>query len=310
MSTKVKVEKLSTFTGHRDCVYTLEPSMEPHLLFSAAGDGMVVQWNLDQPDQGQLIARVPASVYALHCQPVARWLWVGQNFEGLHLIDLDSRREIKSLKLTASAIFDIKSDGNALFVATGDGMVTVVDATTFAVRKHIKASDKSARCLAINPASGELAVGYSDHHIRVFDLATFALKHVIEAHTNSVFTLQYAPDGQYLLSGSRDAHLKIWDVANHYILAHSVVAHMYAINHICFSPDGKYFLSCSMDKSIKVWDAEAVKLLKVIDRTRHAGHGTSVNKLLWTDYRDQFVSCSDDRTLSVWKLETGENFST
>ncbi len=304
MLRKVQVEKVSTFTGHRDCGYTLEPSAGPNLLFSAAGDGMVFQWNLAQPDQVQLVAQLPASVYALHYQPVSRRLWIGQNFEGLHLIDLDSLREIKSLKITASAIFDIKSDGDNLFAATSDGMLTVVDGVTFAVRKHLKASDKSARCLAVNRASSELAVGYSDNYIRVFDLDTFALKHVVEAHTNSVFTLQYTPDGQYLLSGSRDAHLKIWDVSNHYILAHSVVAHMYAINHISFSPDGKCFLTCSMDKSIKVWDAEAVKLLKVIDRARYAGHGTSVNKLLWTSYQNQFVSCSDDRTLSVWKLES------
>jgi WD40 repeat protein len=77
---------------------------------------------------------------------------------------------------------------------------------------------------------------------------------------------------------------------------------MYAINHVCFSPDGRYFLTCSMDKSIKVWDAGTTRLLKVIDRARYAGHGTSVNKLLWTGYHDQIVSCSDDRTLSVWKL--------
>jgi WD40 repeat protein len=57
-----------------------------------------------------------------------------------------------------------------------------------------------------------------------------------------------------------------------------------------------------MDKSIKVWDAEEYKLLKVIDKSRHAGHGTSVNKLLWTPFNDQLISASDDRTLSVWQI--------
>jgi WD40 repeat protein len=57
-----------------------------------------------------------------------------------------------------------------------------------------------------------------------------------------------------------------------------------------------------MDKSIKVWDAEALRLLKVIDRSRHAGHGTSVNKVLWSNYRDQLLSASDDRTISVWNI--------
>jgi WD40 repeat protein len=80
------------------------------------------------------------------------------------------------------------------------------------------------------------------------------------------------------------------------------VAHLYAINHLDFSPNGKHFVTCSMDKSIKVWDAEKLKLLKVIDRARHAGHGTSVNKVLWTKYQDQLLSASDDRTISVWNL--------
>ena len=58
-----------------------------------------------------------------------------------------------------------------------------------------------------------------------------------------------------------------------------------------------------MDKSIKVWDTTELKLLKVIDKARHAGHGTSVNKLLWTSFNDQLISASDDRTLSVWSLK-------
>jgi WD40 repeat protein len=81
---------------------------------------------------------------------------------------------------------------------------------------------------------------------------------------------------------------------------------MYAINHLAFSPDNKHFVTCSMDKSIKVWDAEKLALLKVIDRSRHAGHGTSVNKVLWTNYDNQLLSASDDRTISVWSI----NFET
>jgi WD40 repeat protein len=81
-----------------------------------------------------------------------------------------------------------------------------------------------------------------------------------------------------------------------------VAAHLFAINHIAFSPSGEYFATASMDKSIKIWKADELKLLKVIDKGRHAGHGTSVNKLVWTDFKNQLVSASDDRTISVWNL--------
>ncbi|MBC7921818.1 MAG: WD40 repeat domain-containing protein [Ferruginibacter sp.] len=299
----MKVDKIATLTGHRDCVYALEGADEPHRFFSAGGDGLVVQWNLQNPSDGELIARVPASVYAIRYRRETDQLWVGQNFEGIHVIDLRKREEQKSLKLTAAAIFDIQFWDDYALVGASDGTLIVVSVPDLAVRKHLRASDKSVRCLALNPLRREVAVGYSDSFIRVFSLDDFRLKHAFEAHANSVFTLAYAPDYRYLLSGSRDAHLKIWNAEPPYALHQSIVAHTYAINHVTYRPDGRLFATGSMDKSIKVWDAHAFRLLKVIDRARHAGHGTSVNKLLWTEYANQLVSGSDDRTLSVW--ETG-----
>jgi WD40 repeat protein len=60
-----------------------------------------------------------------------------------------------------------------------------------------------------------------------------------------------------------------------------------------------------MDKSIKVWDTAQLKLLKVIDRARHTGHGTSVNKLLWMPFHNYLASASDDRSISIWDIEFG-----
>jgi WD40 repeat protein len=169
-----------------------------------------------------------------------------------------------------------------LFVASGDGMVSLVDSDSLIIKKRTMASEKNARTIAVNEKRGEIAVGYSDHFIRVFDIEGLELKEEWKAHENSVFTLRYTPDQNFLMSGSRDARLKVWDAQKKYVKSAEVVAHMYAINHLDFSPDGKHFVTCSMDKSIKVWDLAELRLLKVIDRSRHAGHGTSVNKLLWT----------------------------
>ena len=298
----IAVEKIDTFSGHRDCVYALSSGTAPQEFFSAGGDGMVVRWNLHKPDLGELFAQVKASVYAIQLDHARNQLWVGQNFEGIHLIDVATKQAINSLKITASAIFDIQFFQNSAFVALGDGTIVVIDIDTFSVRKHIKASDKSARCIAVNPHAKEFAVGYSDGFIRVFGLENFEMRYVIWAHSNSVFALQYSPDYKILLSGSRDAHLKSWNVWDNYELSYQVAAHLFAINHLSFSPDGSRFVSCSMDKSIKVWDSTRLKLLKVIDKARLAGHGTSVNKVLWTHFNNLMVSCSDDRKISVWKI--------
>lgn len=299
----IKVDKIDTFTGHRDCVYALENSGDKHRFFSAAGDGFVVRWNLEKPDVGELIAKVGHSVYAMVYLAKQNQLWVIENFEGVHVIDIETKQEIKSLKLAQTNYFDIQIYQNQAFVAGGDGIISVIEIDSFSFKKHIKASEMSVRCLAINPVERELAAGFSDNTIKIFDLQTFQLKKVIEAHSNSVFALKYSPDFRFLLSGSRDARLKVWNVEHNYLLEKEIVAHTFAINNIVFSPDEKLFATCSMDKSIKIWDAETFKLLKVIDRARHAGHGTSVNKLFWSSYDELIVSGSDDRTISVWKLE-------
>ncbi|WP_128543001.1 WD40 repeat domain-containing protein [Larkinella soli] len=298
----MQVKKIDTFAGHRDGVYTLEEGGSPTEFFSAGADGLVVRWQLDKPDLGTLLARVPASVYAIAFDPEQKQLWVGQNYDGIHVLTPSDKQEIRSAQITPAAIFDIRFHEDTAWVALSDGVVVVMDKAAFAVKKHLKASDKSARCIAVNPGGREVAVGYSDHGVRIFDLDSLVLKRVIPAHSNSVFTVQYSPDGRFLLTAGRDAHLKVWNAAGGYTLHQDIVAHLFAVNHICYSPDGALFATCSMDKSVKVWDAETFRLLKVIDRARHAGHGTSVNRLWWSSYRQQLVSCSDDRLISVWEI--------
>ncbi len=300
----IQVQKIDTFSGHRDSVYALQPTFTAERFFSAGGDGLVVQWDLTRPDWGEVVAQVPASIYALSYHDLTGHLWIGQNYEGIQIINPQDKQIVSSINLTNAAIFDIQFFEDKAFLALSDGILMVLDQVHLAVRKHIKASTQSARCIAINASSREIAVGYSDHSIRIFDIDDFSLKYTLQAHTNSVFTVCYSPDGQFLLSGSRDAHLKIWEVKNNYALHQDIVAHLFAINHIVYSPDKRWIATCSMDKSIKIWEADTFKLKKVIDRARHAGHGTSVNKLLWTAYEQQLVSGSDDKRISVWSIKS------
>ncbi|MEH0155819.1 WD40 repeat domain-containing protein [Limibacter armeniacum] len=301
MIKRIEIEKLGTFTGHRDCIYSLEPNLEENGFFTSGSDGLVAKWNLSNPDQGTLVAKIPNTVYAMVRIPGEEILVVGQNFEGIHIIDLTVNKEKASLKLTDKAIFDIKFSNGKLYIAVGEGELIKVSYPELLIEKRLKISDQHLRALAVNEQENTLAVGSSDNSITLLDLDTLALKQKVSGHTNSVFALTYDTKYNHLLSGSRDAHMKVWDAQDGYGLKEDIVAHMYTINHIAYRKDGKFFATCSKDKSVKVWDARTFRLLKVIDKARHAGHGTSVNKLLWLS-DDELVSCSDDRSISVWKI--------
>ena len=300
---KIQVNKFQTLTGHNDCIYALTEGSDPRFFYTGAGDGMVVEWDLDLPTDGKLIAKLPHSVYAMEVDKERNLLFIGHNFEGIHVIDLNENKEVWSLKITDQAIFDIKIFGNEAFVGTGDGVLLVLDIPNQSLRKRIKLSSKSIRVMTVSPIKKHLAIGLSDHTIKVLDLRNdFQPVANLTGHTNSVFALAYSPDENTLVSGARDARLKFWNTAD-YIHEETIVAHMYAINYLSFKEDGSLLVTCSMDKSIKVWDAEEKKLLKVIDKARNAGHGTSINKVLWSTYSGQVISVSDDRTISIWQIE-------
>ena len=302
--TTIQVEKIQTLTGHDDCLYTLEKINDTKFV-SAGGDGIVALWDLKEKGDGKMVARVPSSVYGMSFQEQKQLLVIGQNFSGVHLIDVFNKKEVGSVALTTASIFDIQTSEEFIWVACGDGEVITLD-WDLKVLCRKKYSEKSARTIAIHPGGKELAVGFSDNRIRILDPETLEIRKEFEAHKISVFTLQYHPHLPLLVSGSRDAKIKFWDIHQDYHLVEEVPAHMFAINHIDFSPEGQYFVSCSMDKSIKVWDANTFKLLKVIDKSRHAGHGTSVNKLLWMPHNEWLISCSDDRTISIWDVNFTE----
>ncbi len=300
---KIQVNKLHTLTGHNDCIYALVEGSNPRFFYTGSGDGMVVEWDLDRPKDGRLIAKVPHSVYALTVDKERNLLVVGHNFEGIHVIDLKGHKEIWNLKLTEQAIFDLKIVGDDLLVGTGDGILILVDMKEKSVKRHIKLSDKSIRVMAVAPQSQKLALGLSDHSIKILDSNNLYQPVAnLVGHMNSVFALGYSPDEKILVSAGRDAHLKFWNSTT-YELEENIVAHMFAINYLTYRMDGKFLATCSMDKSIKIWDVEHRKLVKVIDKARNAGHGTSINKILWSTYSGRIVSVSDDRTISIWQLE-------
>ena len=298
--------RLATLAGHSDAVYALAGRPGSGHVFSGSADGMVVAWDAAHPEaDGQLLARVENSVYALLELPARGLLLLGHNFQGVQAIDLQTKTLAFATALPPVAIFEMvySESRQRLYCALGDGTLAVLRGADFRLENLLRLSDKSLRCLALHEGRGELAVGASDWKTYVLDLDSLALKTTLTEATNSVFTLAYSPDGQHLLAAGRDAHLRRYRATDGYPLADSVVAHMYAVNHLAFSGDGRYLASCSLDKSIKLWDSASLALLRVLDRVRAAGHGTSVNKLVWPGTQQRLVSCSDDRSLAVWQIE-------
>ncbi len=297
----MEIQRIDTFSGHKAPIYSLEEGREPHFIYSAGSDGWVVEWNLQKPDVGKVLANIEGSVYCLKLDRSTNIFWIGQNFEGIHGFQVNDQSRVFSIAMPKKAIFDICFWDNQVWVAHDHGLISVVDRESQQIIKHIKSGDKSARkfCLL---GQDKIAIGFSDGFIRVFN-KNFEMEFAWLAHQLSVFSMIYEDSSHSLISVGRDAKIKRWLLEGENTrLVQEVPAHIYAIHDLVVSPDQQFFASASMDKTIKIWRANDLTLLKVIDAPRYGSHKNSVNKLLWSAYLDYLVSASDDKNISIWKI--------
>ena len=292
----IQINKRSTFTGHTSGIYDLK-ALNNHEFLSAGGDGQIVKWNLQDFDNGQLIARVHSNVYGI-CVDDSRAL-IGENSRAIHMINLKNSEVMRSVEVK-SPVFVIERINDHYFVGTGAGELLIFDLSLDYVQKF-QYSSKSLRTISANET--DIALGYSDNIIRILNRKSLKVKYEISEHKLSVFSVIYHPKTNELISTGRDAQIKIWNTDNHYQVSKSIAAHMNASNHLVFHPQLNYLASGSMDKSIKIWDGTTFALLKVIDKARYEGHRNSVNRLLWMDFDNLLVTCSDDQTIAVWDIK-------
>jgi WD40 repeat protein len=292
------INSVAVYSGHRDCIYAMCAGFRADTFITSGADGLIVEWDLHKPDEGRLLAQVEGSVYALFPSKEEEVLYVGHNFKGVHRIAPIAGKELNSAAITNQPIFDLVVWKGLLFAACGDGQLVIMHAEDLSVIRKVPISTKSLRCLSLHPLLPILTIGTSDFGIYHFDLETgvCAEKHV--GHQNSVFTVCYDFKGN-LFSAGRDAMIVAWQEGKP---VKKIAAHLYSIHHLAMHDKGNLMASASMDKSIKLWDMESLELLKVIDKGRHAGHGTSVNKVLWLPGRDLLISAGDDRSIRIWNI--------
>lgn len=297
------IKKIHSCTGHRAALYALAPSRDERHFLSAGGDGWVVEWSLDDPETGQLVASVETQIFSLLHLPEHNLLVAGNMNGGVHWIDWSDGLRTRNVQHHQQGVYDLLSVGEWLYSAGGDGLLTRWSVPEGRTVESVQLSNRPLRALAYAAARQELAIGASNGSIYLLDEATLAVRRTLpNAHLPSVFTVAYSPDQQRLLSGGRDALLRVWDLGRDAPCILELPAHRFTLNHLTFSPDGRLFATASRDKTFKIWDATTCQLQKVVDTLRYGGHINSVNRLLWLP--DNLITASDDRSAMLWEIRS------
>lgn len=306
----LKIEKIAECLGHTAAIYALAEAPTAGNFYSAGGDGLLVEWQIGQPDLGKAVANVGEQIFSIASQihsssliPHPSKQFVGTMNGGIFQVVPNQPEQTRNIRHHAQKpVFGLQWIENQLISIGGDGFLTRWDAEKLLPSESFKLSNHALRSLAFSESRGELAVGSSDGSLFLMDSESLFLKKTLPAaHGSSIFSLAFSPDENFLLSGGRDAMLRRWDLNSDFQKTHELPAHRFTVNDLRFSPDGQLLATASRDRTVKIWDSENLKLLKVVDSVRSGGHLNSVNRLLWLD--GFLISSSDDRSLKIWRIQ-------
>ncbi|HYV91078.1 MAG TPA: WD40 repeat domain-containing protein [Chitinophagales bacterium] len=298
------VNQIAKLTLHQGSIYSLEKGENENYFFSGGSEGIVARWDVETLDKPIAVAKIDGQIFAMLFLPEKNHLLIGTMSGGLHVIDLNKKKELHYITFHELSIFDIKVHEGKVFVCSKDGTLSIWNAESYQLEKVITVSDQSLRMIAFHPEKNEAAMGSSDNKIYLLDIDQLQIISVLEGPDNSVFSVCYNEVGSELIAGSRDAQLYIYDLKQQR-LRFQLKAHLYTINHLTLILGNKFVASASRDKTIRIWDAKSFELQKSLDKEKYDGHVNSVNKLLWLHSRNFLISASDDRSIIVWKIKNG-----
>lgn len=297
----LQVEKLFQVAAHSGSIYSIISDSD-EFVYTAGSEGVVLKWNIQSPDSAIAVAKVSGQIFSLYLFQSLNQLWVGTMSGAVHVLDLNSKKEIHHFVNHTASVFDIQlSHDGKIFIASKDGSISIWKATTSQFLQTIFVAEGGLRKITFHPTRNEMAIGSSDNIIYIFSTDNYELIKKIEAHANSIFSLCYSTGGEHLFSGGRDAMLYCWDVLNNYHELKKLPAHLYTINDIVLL-NGNLMATAGRDKHVKIWNADNLKLIKVLDKEKFEGHKNSVNKLCWLNKQKILLSVSDDRSMIAWRI--------
>ncbi|MDE3258695.1 MAG: Ig-like domain-containing protein [Gemmatimonadota bacterium] len=262
-----------TLYGHVQ-INSMALSDDGNILATALSNSQVDLWNTSTQSRIATLSwdaslTAPHVLQSVAISPDGGTLAAGSLYR-LHLWDLETRREISTLKKHPGWIPSAAFSPDGALLATGGGVV---------------------------PDGGQ------DRTIRLWDVTSRTVVSMLEGHMNDVMSLSFSPEGSTLASGSRDNTARLWDVASRTEIA-TLAGHGSAVRAVSFSTDGSILASGAEDHTIKLWEVGTWSLIG----TMH--NRSSVFSLAFSRDGTTLASGAGDRTVRLWDVETRNQITT
>lgn len=292
-----------TFQGHKGAIYSLSQGLEQGTFLSAGGDGIVVRWRMDAPNDGAGLVNVGEPVFSIRSIKEHSLLLIGTGTGRLLVVDLKSRHEVQAFSAHTKGIFRITPlDDRSLACAGGDGTLSIWHMTDdrsspLKLFRQVPLCEEKLRDIVLSSDHQRMIVACGDGSLRELDLPQLNERQRFDGHANGANCAAFHPSKPVLVSGGKDGQVKVWHADGR--LALEWPAHKGSVYGMTFDPSGRYLVTAGRDALLKVWDANTLDVVARSTREKKA-HTHSINALLWVG--DVLLTASDDRRVQGWRL--------
>lgn len=286
------------YNQHSASIYAIEYSPKLDLLFTGGGDRVVATWDLKKQVNTPLSIKTDSAILNLKFLNNHQHLFIGLFNGNFHIIDIDTKKEIKFFPYHKSGIFSSEyvEKENILFVGSGDGTISIWNTESFELIQNYKVSEGKIR--AVKQFNDAIYFGTSEGDVIEIKFSDLTTANKLATLPHPIYCINIHEEKKVLLLGDKNAHITAFDPITATTTL-SIPGHNWPIYAIEWMSDN-VFATCSRDKIVKIWDAEKLEVIERLSFPQHKGHLNSINNLKYLPKEELLVSVGDDKQICVW----------
>jgi WD40 repeat protein len=225
---------------------------------------LVTLWDVrTRREVGEPLGAWKAKIRSVAFSPDGRTLAVAG--AGVHLVDLDTHRELAVLGRRFGAANDVafSPDGRTLASSTEDGTVRL-----WGVRRRVPVGQPlrfdpgnvrglQTLAIAFSPDGRTLAgirEGEGETLLAHWDLATHVELAEVSFARFDPLDVAFSPDGTTLALPGSDGTVRLVDATPHTRLGNPLRGHVGGVNAVAFSADGRTLVTAGDDGTVRLWN--------------------------------------------------------
>jgi hypothetical protein len=185
-------------------------------VFIRSNEDVVLLWNVESNKEVRRYAKNPRLVQALAVTPDGKTLAAGCNQSGLHLWDVLTGRELRSITQAWPTALSFSPDGDFLAAdGAGRGTACVYRVATGKPYRRLEA-EKPLSNVAFSPDGRTVAAVAGADTLVFFEAATGKARLRYASPQNGIRAIAYAPDGRAVAGAGTDGTVLLWDARGEY----------------------------------------------------------------------------------------------